>query len=226
MKRLLGLPLAAAAFALTFGLGGNANAAFVVTNNDDAPVAWATADAAAGSVDVPGTWTTAPTQIDPNPPAVEPNVSGVYRSPFDNEDVVGDNTSYIGDSFFVIGPHGTTANSATMTFLVDQNSLSFLWGSVDTYNAISFYLNGGFVETVENTDIAPAPTNAAGKGASYVTISGMAFDEIRFNSTDNALEWSNMSTTPVPIPGAVWLFGSGVLGLLGIGYTRRRRAAA
>ena len=30
----------------------------------------------------------------------------------------------------------------------------------------------------------------------------------------------------VPIPGAVWLFGSGVLGLLGIGYSRRRKAAA
>ncbi len=30
----------------------------------------------------------------------------------------------------------------------------------------------------------------------------------------------------VPIPGAAWLFGSGVLGLLGIGYTRRRQAAA
>ena len=34
------------------------------------------------------------------------------------------------------------------------------------------------------------------------------------------------AASPVPIPGAVWLFGSGVLGLLGIGYTRRRRAAA
>ena len=32
--------------------------------------------------------------------------------------------------------------------------------------------------------------------------------------------------SPVPIPGAVWLFGTGVLGLLGIGYTRRRQAAA
>ena len=30
----------------------------------------------------------------------------------------------------------------------------------------------------------------------------------------------------VPIPGAVWLFGSGVLGLLGVGYSRRRQVAA
>jgi hypothetical protein len=30
-------------------------------------------------------------------------------------------------------------------------------------------------------------------------------------------------TPPVPLPAAVWLFGSGLLGLLGVG---RRRAAA
>ena len=35
-----------------------------------------------------------------------------------------------------------------------------------------------------------------------------------------------VSTSVVPIPGAAWLFGSGVLGLLGLAYTRRRQAAA
>ena len=31
-----------------------------------------------------------------------------------------------------------------------------------------------------------------------------------------------VNVAPVPIPGAAWLFGSGVLGLLGLGYSRRR----
>ena len=44
------------------------------------------------------------------------------------------------------------------------------------------------------------------------------------SNTDFAI--ASITHTVVPIPGAVWLFGSGVLGLLGIGYTRRRRAAA
>jgi hypothetical protein len=35
-----------------------------------------------------------------------------------------------------------------------------------------------------------------------------------------------LEVTAVPIPGAVWLFGSGVLGLLGVGYSRKRKAAA
>ncbi|MGF1640716.1 MAG: hypothetical protein ACFCUO_07180 [Rhodospirillales bacterium] len=30
----------------------------------------------------------------------------------------------------------------------------------------------------------------------------------------------------VPLPGAVWLFGSGLLAMLGVGYTRRRKPAA
>jgi hypothetical protein len=32
--------------------------------------------------------------------------------------------------------------------------------------------------------------------------------------------------TSTPIPGAAWLFGTGLLALLGVGYSRRRRAAA
>ena len=37
---------------------------------------------------------------------------------------------------------------------------------------------------------------------------------------------SHVEMVATPIPGAVWLFGTGVLGLLGLGYTRRRQAAA
>jgi hypothetical protein len=41
-------------------------------------------------------------------------------------------------------------------------------------------------------------------------------------SANGTLTISNASTSPVPLPAAVWLFGSGLLGLLGVG---RRRAA-
>jgi len=35
--------------------------------------------------------------------------------------------------------------------------------------------------------------------------------------------WSSLRVTPVPIPGAVWLFGSGLAGLIGIGRKRLRK---
>jgi hypothetical protein len=41
-------------------------------------------------------------------------------------------------------------------------------------------------------------------------------------SSNGTLTISSASTSPVPLPAAVWLFGSGLLGLLGVG---RRRAA-
>ena len=104
----------------------------------------------------------------------------------------------------------------------DQATLSFLWGSVDNYNILKLYNNGSLVATILNTDISPSPTNAAGRGASYVTISGVTFDEIRFSADTNAFEFSNLSSTPVPLPAAAWLLLSG---LAGLGFVGRRKAA-
>ena len=53
-----------------------------------------------------------------------------------------------------------------------------------------------------------------------------------FTLTDNSAGETVYTATgttgfaTTPIPGAVWLFGTGLLGLLGIGYSRRRQAAA
>ena len=47
-------------------------------------------------------------------------------------------------------------------------------------------------------------------------------------ATQNCNDFSvaGVKGVPIPLPGAVWLFGSGLLAMLGVGYTRRRRAAA
>jgi hypothetical protein len=135
--------------------------------------------------------------------------------------VGGDNSAYIGLSYFAVGP-GNPNNPATMTFVNDQKSLSFLWGSVDSYNTLKFYLNGVLQDQVTNFSFAGDPP---GRGASYVNVTGVIFDEIRFGSTDsNAFEFSNLSTTAVPIPAAAWLLGSGLFGLFAVG--RRRRSAS
>jgi hypothetical protein len=216
MRKLLGLT---AAIALTAGMMSTANA-IVVTNLDDAPQAWA-ASATADPTGLPtgATWTAAPSIRNGND-------SGVYRSPWDDEDVVGgDNTGYFDQDYFAVGPNNPT-NPAILDF-GDNTETYFrmLWGSVDSYNEIAFYNDDGLVATVTNTDIVPGAGNASGRGASFVQFTDVTFDEIRFFSDgQNALEWANMSTTPVPIPAAVWLFGSAVLGLFGVGY--KRKAAA
>ena len=221
MKRFV--PLAAAAFALAIGFSGTASA-LTVTNLSDAPTAWAAAFGSnpvndTSTLATPGVWADAPK-------SQAGNWAGVYRSVFDNEGVAGvpNNSAYIGLKYWSVGPaayYGVGGNEARMTFAVDQTSLSFLWGSIDNYNAVEFWLNGALSSTVVDSDIAPSPTNPAGRGASYVRITGVLFDEIRFKSSSNAFEFSNLTTTPVPIPAAVWLLGSGLIGLFGV--ARRKK---
>ena len=220
------VPLAAAAFAVAIGFSGTASA-LTVNNLSDAPAAWSAAFGSnpvndATTLATPGVWADAPS-------SQSGNSAGVYRSVFDNEGVAGlpDNSAYIGLKFWSVGPagyYGAGGNVARMTFTVDQTSLSFLWGSVDDYNAVEFWLDGALSNTVVDSDIAPSPTNPAGRGASYVRITGVLFDEIRFKSSSNAFEFSNLTTTPVPIPAAAWLLGSGLLGLFGV--ARRKKIGA
>lgn len=61
-----------------------------------------------------------------------------------------------------------------------------------------------------------------GNGTASQTAIAFGLGQISFNGT--ALSFTG-NTPTVPIPGAVWLFGSGVLGLLGIGRRRERTGA-
>lgn len=65
---------------------------------------------------------------------------------------------------------------------------------------------------------------AAGKTLNFAT-TGQGFSNFRAFSTLAAVTPppSTPGTSPVPVPGAVWLFGSGLAGLIGM---RRRKAAA
>jgi hypothetical protein len=47
--------------------------------------------------------------------------------------------------------------------------------------------------------------------------------ETNSSTTSTSFSGSIVDITPVPVPAAVWLFGSGVLGLVGV--VRRKRAA-
>jgi hypothetical protein len=100
----------------------------------------------------------------------------------------------------VWGAGGVSANGGSVNFYNQGNGASqagiALGGSTGLYG---FTGNGG-----------------TGQLESYVL-----GDNLTLSST-GALSIASASTPPVPLPAAVWLFGSGLLGLLGVG---RRRAA-
>lgn len=155
------------------------------------------------------------------------NVGGVYRSPYDNSG----SASVPGWqqlSYFAVGP-ANLPSPATLLIAGGADMLKFLWGSIDGYNGLEFFSGATSLGVVTNADIAPASTEPAGKGASYVTISSdMDFDRVMFISSRNAFEVANITVflddqppggvVPVPAAGLLLIGAMGGLALM------RRRA--
>ena len=135
------------------------------------------------------------------------SVGGQYASPF------GDNTS----------PYNAVqSGNAEYDFAGLFNRLSFVFGSPDGYNSISFLRNGATVDT-----FTTAGTSLSSLDNYLVTIgTTQRFDAVQFSSTSAALEFSNVSVSAVPLPASAPLFGAALLGLAGLGYAANRKKAA
>lgn len=113
------------------------------------------------------------------------------------------------------------------------SSLSFIWGSVDSYNTLSF------LNSVGNTIYSITGTQLLGSGANgdqtapttnpLVTFTFTGQDRnvafMRLGSTGDSFEIDNLAIAPVPEP-ATWGLMLLGLGLAGAGLRRRRRAGA
>ena len=161
------------------------------------------------------------------PDTVVGNSYHVAQSPFNSNGLTGTN------SYFSVDPINTTNNPAILTFNIAQTVFNILWGSVDSYNSITFS-DGSTDWTYDGVDIALAAgiidaTQAAidkTKDVRYeisalVNFSDFdnAFTSVSFNSTNVAFEYA---LAPVPLPaGGVLL----VTALGGLVLARRRKSA-
>ena len=146
------------------------------------------------------------------------SIGGLRRSPWDtistnDLDENGTYTSVSGDS------------SAIYELTSAINSFEFMWGSVDNYNIIEFYFDGGWVDSLMGDD---TQLDSAPRGVEWINAlvsSDMLFDEVRFVSGGNAFEYANVQLSVVPLPAALPLYGAGIAVLGFMGWRKRRKAA-
>lgn len=163
-----------------------------------------------------------------------PNTSQ-YAAPW----LTGTNNLYFGDStandsftgqditeYITSGKiSGALAGSATLTFATPQLYFGLLWGSVDTYNYLSFYKNNVLVGVVNGSQVnSPANGNQFAQGTTYVNIFTDGYDKVVATSDPSyAFEFDNVAYG-IPEPAAMLAWG--VLGLVGVIVVRRNRRRA
>jgi hypothetical protein len=119
----------------------------------------------------------------------------------------------------------------TITYASLQQSFSLYWGSIDTYNTISFFNKGLPVAGASFTGatlpfvVNPFGNQGAPGSNQLVTFSNLLFDSVVLGSVGkNSFEFDNISSVaavaPVPEP-STWAMM--ILGFLGVGLLAYRR---
>jgi hypothetical protein len=135
--------------------------------------------------------------------------------------------------FYTVGPGTGQSNPGTVLLNSLSQYFGYFGGSPDTYNSVELYKDTALLATFSGNYLANKaginPVNGDWNKGAYWNIwaqnSTEYFNKVVFKSTSNAFETDNhASVSAVPLPAAVWLFGTGLLGLLGL--AKRQRSTA
>lgn len=114
---------------------------------------------------------------------------------------------------------GAFHGSVTLTFANPQKYLGLLWGSVDTYNTLSFYDGSTFLGSITGNQLLASPKGDQGPdGTVYANInSDTAFTKVIATSSQYAFEFDNVAYAQrnVPDGGSTLALLGGVITFLG-----------
>jgi hypothetical protein len=207
---------------LLFGLSAIANAAIInylhntSGNEFTSPFSGITSETFEGALG--WTWTG-------NFAVVTGDISGVASAPFGVSSK--DTSKYVTvPQDLSIAPQDVTVTNLSGTY----NYFGLWWGSIDTYNTLSFYHGTTLVAAFDGTAISfPNPANGNQTAPSdnlYVNFLDLpTFDSFKMTSTQYAFEADNIAigNVSVPEPSTLLLLGSGLAGLAGLGWRRNRQ---
>ena len=165
--------------------------------------------------------------------------STIYNFTITGDVLVGDELSP--NAYNLTGNFGLPGESitATGTFTADLGTIGSETGAVSfatlSGNTMTIDLNGTLLYAADDDDYGtgggPTLTFAGGQltDFDFMKTSSPAFNSsfLSFDDFDSMYgEWTNLTLTVVPtvvpVPAAVWLFGSGLLGLVGIARSKRK----
>jgi hypothetical protein len=172
------------------------------------------------------------------------SVSNVRLSPFDlaGPPASPGPTSATDKYTSVSGGGSATYLATQFTGGATSTGISFLWGSPDFFNTVTFFdaanVSLGSISNGTLTNPNKNPPQVPATGASWVvlTVTGGQWASVVFSSTTNAFEFSSLTAacgregdtcTPppgVPLPGALPLFVGG-LGFVGFLVRRKKQKA-
>ena len=116
--------------------------------------------------------------------------------------------------------------SATITFDKLMKSISFDWGSIDTYNTLTITLADGFQHVIIGNPGGGDQSSALTNGRYYAVWDGSnAIKSVTFASSANSFEVDALSGSAVPEP-ATWAMMITGFGLAGAAIRRRRNILA